>query len=207
MKTKISTLDAVRAEYTAEKLLRTIIKSSKKNEKQLRKKLQQAVKKVRSMPLGKLITPHLNYGPRYDNYFNSEWTLKRIPLSECGVWPRMGGLPAAATYGTVIDTAEYIRPYLSRKRRIPAKMKEALYIQKLSAFSEIITEYVPIIVFEGDLIRHHKLTPAKFRKLYKHCKHDIDDGSHRAVSLALQGKTEILALVGTRIVKNDLLYF
>jgi hypothetical protein len=154
-----------------------------------------------------MITPHHNSRPRYDTKYNSTWALKRIPLSECGVWPKMGGLPPAATYGTVLDTAKYIRPYLTSKKRMVAKMKKAVYIQKLGAFAELITEYVPIVVFEGSIIRHHKLSSAASRKPYKHCKYDIDDGSHRAVALALQGKTQILALVGKRTIKSDLLFF
>jgi hypothetical protein len=207
MKMKPTTLDAIRAEYTAEMLLRRTIESAHGDEKKLRKALEKVVAKVQAMPLQKMITPHLNYGPRYDNYFNSTWALKRIPLSECGVWPKMGGLPPAATYGTVLDTAKYIRPYLTSKKRMVAKMKKAVYIQKLGAFAELITEYVPIVVFEGSIIRHHKLSSAASRKPYKHCKYDIDDGSHRAVALALQGKTQILALVGKRTIKSDLLFF
>ena len=208
MSKTVSTLDALRAFYIAEKLMRDIIHSSKKDEKKLRRKLAQAIKKVEKMPQKKLLTYATDqWGPRFDNYLNSRWALKKVPLDECGVWPRMGKLPDAATSGTAVDTAEYLRPYLAGKKKMTPRMKRVLYIEKLRRFAEIITEYVPIIAFEGGLIRHNKLQKESQRKLYKRCKYDIDDGNHRAVSLALHGKKEILALVGTRIHKSDLLYF
>lgn len=200
-------LDAIRAFYIAQELVRDVIRLAGKDEKKLRVGLARTVKKVKKLPLQKLLVPDImKYGPRFDNYFNAEWRLVRIPLAECGVWPRMGGLPAAATYGTVEETAEYIRPYVTGKKAMSLKMKRSLYIEKLGNFAEIITEQVPIIVFEGGLIRHNKLISERLRKPYKRCKYDIDDGNHRAVSLALRGKKEVLALVGRRTHKNKLLY-
>jgi hypothetical protein len=188
--------------------MKEIITGSKKDDLKLEKRLKIAVQKVKKMPLGKLLPRNLiNYGPRFDNYFNSRWVLKKIPLAECGTWPRMGGLPAAATYGTVIDTANYIRPYLDGKKKMIPKIKRALYIKRLGNFAEIITEHVPIIVFEDGIIRHGKLIPEPLRKPYKKCKYDIDDGNHRAVSLALDGKKKVWALVGKRTHKSNLLYF
>lgn len=206
MENNITALDAVRAFYIAEKLLRNIILSAKKDEKKLKRELEKAVKKVSKMPLEKLVVPGVMWGPRFDNYFNSEWRLELIPLAECGVWPRMGGLPDAATTGTVVDTAEYIRPYLSGKKRMNPKMKRALYIEKLGNVAEIITEHVPIVVLEDSVIRHTKLRPEKERKAYQQCAYDIDDGNHRAVSLALAGKTHVIALVGKRLYKSGLLF-
>lgn len=208
MKTAASTLDALQAFYIADELLADVIKSAKKDGQRLRRGLELAVKKVKKMPTKKLLVyAAKQWGPRYDNYLNSRWEYRRVPLAECGVWPRMGGLPDAATRGSVMDTAAYLRRHLASKKKAGPQLTRALRLEKLEQFSEIITEYVPIVVFEGGVIRHNKLATAAQRKRYMRCRYDIDDGNHRAVLAALHDETEVPALVGTRIIKNDLLYF
>jgi len=53
-----------------------------------------------------------------------------------------------------------------------------------------VTEYVPIIVMEDQVIRNNKLQ-AKDTPGNKKCKYDIDDGNHRAIALALLGKKQL----------------
>ncbi|MDP2594078.1 MAG: hypothetical protein Q8P36_01950 [bacterium] len=208
MKKEISTLDALRAFYLADELLKSIIRTSKKDEGKLRRKLKQAVRKVEKMPVKKLLTyATKQWGPRFDNYFNSSWEIKEVPLAECGVWPRMGGLPDAATRGSVVDTAEYLRQRLVRKEKMSPQLRRALQLEKLGNFAEVITEYIPITVFTGGVIRHNMLSTEVQRAHYVRCRYDIDDGNHRSVILALHGRKKILALVGTRTCKSDLLYF
>jgi hypothetical protein len=96
---------------------------------------------------------------------------------------------------------------IEEKRKSKIDFKRIRRAIKLGNLNEVINEYVPIIVYEGGIIRHNKMIPAPKRKPFKRCKYDIDDGNHRAISLALEGKKDIFALVGKRVHKSDLLYF
>ncbi len=186
--------------------LNKVVKSKRLTEVQLKHELKRVTREANRLSDKKLLTYHLdNYHPRYDNYLNSKWELKTIRLDECGVWPRMGGLPDIATRGSVVDTATYVEKKLKEKH-LTKKNKRAKYIEKMVPFAELITAHVPLIVLEDGVIRHNKLIPISESKRYKHCKYDIDDGNHRAVALALLGKKEIKALVGKRIYKSPLLY-
>jgi len=206
MKKTASPLDAIRTFYIANDLLKKVVKSKKLTETQLKRELKRVTREANRLSDKKLLTYHLdNYHPRYDNYLNSKWELKTVRLDQCGVWPRMGGLPDVATRGSSVDTATYIEKKL-KGGRLMKKDKRAKYIAKMAPFAELITEHVPLIVLEDGVIRHNKLIPLSKSKQYEHCKYDIDDGNHRAVALALLGKKTVKALVGKRIYKSPLLY-
>jgi hypothetical protein len=56
---------------------------------------------------------------------------------------------------------------------------------------------------------YSKRIRSKTHKVFKELRnewYDIDDGNHRLVALALSGETKVLAWVGKRIYKNNLLY-
>jgi hypothetical protein len=147
-----------------------------------------------------------NWHQRYDNYFNSTWELREIDLKDCGVWPRMGGLPDEATRGCVLDTVEYIKAYLEDKSKLTLKTSRILYVEEMMKYAEEITRHVPIVVLQGGVIRHNKLIKSVQRRKYRKCKYDVDDGNHRALAYGLLGKKKILALVGRRAYKSNLLY-
>ena len=206
MKEAFSPLDAIRTFYIANDLLKKVTKSKRLTKVQLERELRRATREANRLSDKKLLSYHLdNYHPRYDNYLNSKWELKTIRLDQCGVWPRMGGLPDIATRGSAVDTATYIKKQLTGKR-LTKKNLRAKYIEKMIPFAELITEYVPLIVLEDGVIRHNKLIRSAQSKQYEHCKYDIDDGNHRAVALAILGKKTVKALVGKRIYKSPLIY-
>jgi hypothetical protein len=118
----------------------------------------------------------------------------------------MGGLPDAATRGNILETAEYLRPFLEDKQRLTLATGRVLYLEEMMQHVRDIAKHVPIIVLEEGVIRHNKLIKPAMKKLYARCKYDIDDGNHRALALALLGETKMKALVGKRIYKNSLLY-
>lgn len=209
MKSKnVTALEPIKAFYIGNELLGEVFKIS---EKHLRKKLGSSIKKIvakaNKLSQKDLLTYHLdNYHPRYDNYLNSTWQLKEIELKDCGVWPRMGGLPDVSTRGSALDTAKFITPYLEDKNKLSLETSRILYVEKMMRYAEEITKHIPIIVMEGGVIRHNKLIKLSEKKRYKKCKYDIDDGNHRALAYGLLGKKKILALVGKRVSKNNLLY-
>jgi hypothetical protein len=185
-----------------------VTKSKKLTETQLTRELKRVTKEAARLSNKKLLEqpPLGDWFARYDHYLNSKWELKTIRLDDCGVWPKMGGLPDAATRGSAVDTAAYVAKKLKSKH-LTKKDLRAKYIAKMMPFAKLITEHVPLIVLEDGVIRHNKFTPPAQSKHYKHCKYDIDDGNHRAVALALLGKTTVKALVGKRIYKSPLLYY
>lgn len=207
--TKVSPLEVIRTFYIGNELLGKVFKSSGKSKKlKIKASLKKIIEKAKKLSRKKLLNYHLdNYHPRYDNYLNSSWELKEIDLQDCGVWPEMGELPEEATTGCLMDTVEYIKPYLKDKNKLTLKTSRILYIEEMMKYAEEISKDIPIIVLEDNVIRYNKLRKASKRKLYKKCKYDIDDGNHRAIALALLGKNKIKALVGKRIHKSDLIYF
>jgi len=205
---KISPLDTIRTFYISNELLGNVFKNSPMNERVLKTSISKIIKQSERLSKKDLLTYHLNNDhPRYDNYLNSKWEIKEISLEDCGVWPRMGGLTDKATCGSVVDTAAYVQEYINSKNKLTWDTRRVLYIENMEKYVDIITKTIPIIVFEGGVIRHTKLQSAAKRKMYKRCKYDIDDGNHRAIALALLGKKKVHALVGKRICKNTLLYY
>ena len=106
----------------------------------------------------------------------------------------------------LVDTVEKIKPLLEDKNKLSITTGRLLYIEELMKYVEEIINYIPIIVMEGHVIRHNRLRPILQQKKYKKTRYDIDDGNHRATALGLLGKKKVLALVGKRIYKNNILY-
>ncbi len=205
-KNKYSSLDVIRAYYMTEALKKELT-TLNLTKAALTKKLEKVKKQADKLTPKQLFNDPLdNYHARYDNYVNSSWELKTISLADCGVWPAMGGLPKEMTYGSVTDTAQQLLPYLEDKTKLTVEVAKVLYIERLKEYAELITEYIPLVVMEGGVIRHMKLYKDESQKKFKKTKYDIDDGNHRAIAYALLGKKEIVALVGTRNYKNDLMY-
>ncbi|MEX0935211.1 MAG: hypothetical protein WDZ70_02715 [Candidatus Paceibacterota bacterium] len=210
MKENLTVLDIIRAFYIGDELLQDIFGADQTyTEEEIEGQLEEIIKKADKISQRKLLGYHLdNCLIRFDNYFNSTWEKREIPLADCGAWPRMGELPAEATHGSVIDTADYIRPYLEDKNKLTLKMSRVLYIEEMMKYAEIILKYIPIIVIEDGVIRQNKITSKteEERKKYRKCKYDIDDGNHRALAYALLGKETIPAYIGKRVFKNEILY-
>ncbi len=207
MNRKTNTLEVIKAFYMAEVLLKEINVDDKKNSEVLEKQLIEISRKAGKLSTKKILNYFFDaWSQRYDNYMNSEWELKEIDMDECGVWPKMGNLPEYFTYGNVADTAGHVKELLENRDKITYKTSRVLYIDELVNTSELIFKYIPPIVVEGGLIRNNKLRDSKNKENYKKCKYDIDDGNHRILARYLSGEKTVLAWVGKRIYKNNLLY-
>lgn len=90
-----------------------------------------------------------------------------IDLDRCVVWRHMGDRPWAE--GFVISVAELFRCYEPQQSRIWG----------METFSELFSSRLPLIV--------SVLSPTTFM---------IDDGSHRAIAMALAGVRSALAWIG-----------
>jgi hypothetical protein len=104
--------------------------------------------------------------PRLDFYNRAKWRLDGIPLDKCIVWRSMG--ERAWAEGSVTTVAELFTRHEPKDSRIWDMQK----------FSDVFSSRLPIIVFP--------VGPSLM----------IDDGSHRAVAMALEGLTSASAWIG-----------
>jgi hypothetical protein len=103
---------------------------------------------------------------RLRDYDHAHWKLDRVDLERCIVWRSMGDRPWAE--GGVMTVADLFKCHESRQSRIWDMQK----------FGDIFSSRLPIIVF-----------PVGARVM-------IDDGSHRAVAMALAGVKSAVAWIG-----------
>jgi hypothetical protein len=103
---------------------------------------------------------------RLENYNKAIWNLGRITLATCFVYPGMGG--RAWAKGSVRDVAEQF------KRLEPLTSR----IWMMKHFSSVFEAQLPILV------------------LKKNSNFHIDDGSHRAIAMALCGIEKAAVWIG-----------
>jgi hypothetical protein len=103
---------------------------------------------------------------RLDDYGNSRWRLGSVRLDRCTVWQGMGQRPWAQ--GIVSAVAAEFRRRNDRTDRV----------WRMTKFAHLYREHLPIVIIER---------PGRFH---------IDDGSHRAVAMALAGVAETVAWIG-----------
>lgn len=103
---------------------------------------------------------------RLGDYNRARWTLGGFDLRQCVVWPQMGG--RAWAVGDPIIVAKRFKIYEPQKSRV----------WRMTEFVDVYESVLPIIVIRRSLeVR-------------------IDDGSHRAVAIALTGRTYVSAWIG-----------
>lgn len=201
----VTVLDFIKG-YVMSEMLKKELTSMHMSPASFRKKVQKVHKDVNLLSEKKLLMHPLdNWHQRFDHYFNSTWELKKINLSDCGHWPKMGGLPEEYMYGDVSDTTKIVSSVLKNKK-LSLENARVLYTERLMKYAEILNEFMPLVLVEGGLIRQMKLIDEKEKVKYKKCKYDIEDGNHRALALALLGRKEVFAFVGKRTTKNIFLY-
>ena len=119
----------------------------------------------------------------------ANWNCQLISLDDLAVWPRMGGLPDAATRGSAVDAARYVKD-----KGIPPGATRLGALVKAARGDPVGIEQVcralPLITIERALFSD----PSFHRTSWI-----LDDGSHRAVTLALiSSNPEVKVLAGTR---------
>lgn len=103
---------------------------------------------------------------RLNHYNQANWAFEGLDLNTCHVWPRMGNRVWAE--GCVFDVAQ----------KFKTQEPQASRIWDMRQFADIFSERLPIIVLN---------TTTGLR---------IDDGSHRAIAMALAGITRVSAWIG-----------
>jgi hypothetical protein len=126
---------------------------------------------------------------RRRRFTESAWDRATVGLDDLAVWPRMGGLPSAATCGSAVETARHILengipPGASRLRAlVEAARRDPPGIER-------VCRALPLIAVEYDVLFGAK------RRLIPWA---LDDGSHRAVVLALiSARKDVDVLIGMR---------
>jgi hypothetical protein len=107
------------------------------------------------------------YPPRLLDYNRAAWRFDILDLSECCVWPHMGARPWAQ--GRVTNVAELFKKHEPPDSRV----------WDMKQFADIFSSRLPVIALKR---------PTGIR---------IDDGSHRAVAMALTGMRRVSAWIGT----------
>lgn len=131
---------------------------------------------------------------RRRRFINSMWDRATVGLDDLAVWPDMGGLPSAATRGSATETARHIlengipqgasrlRALVEAARRDPSGI-------------ERVCRALPLIAFEYGMLFGAKHRPTPWA---------LDDGSHRAVVLALiSSRSDVDILIGSPRRQHD----
>ena len=127
---------------------------------------------------------------RRQRFADFTWHSAIVGLADLAVWPRMGGLPSGATEGSAVDTANYIRqngiPQAAERLRMFAEAA-----RRDAGGAERICRALPMIAVErGVLFEASPGGPPLA----------LDDGSHRAVVLAMiSSRADVEVLLGERL--------
>jgi hypothetical protein len=125
---------------------------------------------------------------RRHRFIESVWDRRTVGLDDLAVWPGMGGLPSAATRGSAAETARYIleNGIPQRASRLRTLVEAA---RRDSHSIERVCRALPLIAVEYSMLFGVK------RQLMPWA---LDDGSHRAVVLALiSARMDVDVLIGT----------
>jgi hypothetical protein len=117
-----------------------------------------------------------------------------VGLEDLAVWPRMGGLSSAATRGSAVETARHILEsgLPQRARRLRSLVDVAT---SDPAGIERVCRALPLVAVEYGVL---------FEAQRRSLPWALDDGSHRAVVLALiSPRLDVEVLTGVRRRQHD----
>jgi hypothetical protein len=121
---------------------------------------------------------------RRERFLSWSWRYESVALSDFGTWKTVGGLPAIACRCSAVEAAEFIRqnPNASRFTSDPGEQEEyakhVTRIQMQATYSSVIRS-IPLLaalVAERDHRGRERCEPVKY---------SCEDGSHRAIAMAL----------------------
>ncbi|OHA06524.1 MAG: hypothetical protein A2934_05290 [Candidatus Sungbacteria bacterium RIFCSPLOWO2_01_FULL_47_10] len=147
------------------------------------------VKRLSEKQLDRIIATE--FKKRLMAYNDCDWHIGTINVNEVGVWKGAGGLPVYWTADSLKKTAVKVAWALSRPEKhriralkaIPRILKTSLDLLEQDPYS------LPIVLPGG--------IGTAGRKGLKKMKGDIDDGCIRAIALAISGKKNLKAYIGS----------
>jgi len=124
---------------------------------------------------------------RRRRFTESVWDRRTVGLDDLAVWPRMGGLPSAATRGSAAEAAWHIlESGIPQKASRLRTLVEAA--RRDSPGIERVCRALPLIAVEYGMLFGAKCPLMPWA---------LDDGSHRAVVLALiSARMDVDVLIG-----------
>ena len=126
---------------------------------------------------------HIKDKERVKRYKSCEWYFSKIKITSTGVWPNMGHIADNLLLKDTKWAANQI--YQNSNRILKGELN---HLFRILPFVNYLNKHIPTIVIKDSIIRNNK---KYFKEIY-----DIDDGCHRTVCLALQGRTFINAYIG-----------
>ncbi|MCD4666763.1 hypothetical protein K8R47_03060 [archaeon] len=120
---------------------------------------------------------------RIIRYKSCDWYFGRIKISNTGVWPHMGHIVDNLLFKDTKWTANQI--FKNSNKILKGELN---HLFRILPFVSYLNKHIPIITIQNSAIRD------KEKYLKEMC--DIDDGCHRTICLALQGRTFINAYIG-----------
>lgn len=125
---------------------------------------------------------------RRQRFASLRWRFRAIRLNSIGAWPGMGGLPLTWTAGPITDTARLVE-----ERGCPtnaARLRQLVaWRRRAPAAALAFCEALPLIAVREGILNE------TLREKVTYC---LDDGSHRALILALAGVDVVRTYVGQR---------
>ena len=125
--------------------------------------------------------------PRLNKYNELVWYYGKCSIDDMGVWRCARGLPREWTLGSVREAARYVEQAIEQGKLRGDASIAILGIMKLS---DVIAErrLLSLILVPGG--------PRWGREYCRKMRWNVDDGSMRAIALALTGRTTLNAFVG-----------
>ncbi len=125
---------------------------------------------------------------RKTDYDTFEWAYDTVSIDRVGIWYEAGGLPAEFCLGSVRDTANLLEA--RRIESLPSLCKAKSEVPVMRKVAAVIASerLLSAIAVPGG---RRRPTPPRARMTW-----DLDDGSHRAIALALSGIESLNAYLG-----------
>ena len=134
---------------------------------------------------------------RSERFLSWSWRSEPIALSDFGTWWTVGdALPIEACRRSAVEAAEFIRQNPDLSRFTPDPGKQARYaehvarIRRQAKYSEVIRAIPLLAVLVAERGR-------RGRENCERVKYSCEDGSHRAIAMALAGYETISAWIAS----------
>jgi hypothetical protein len=159
--------------------------------------ISRQARRVRSLSNEKLEAEleHVGDEERQHRFRNWNWTKRIIPLSEFGPWRTVQGLPQEACHNSAIEAADFVRRHDNSMPNCDDCCKQKKYrrtverIRRLESVADVIRSEPLLSVLVA-------AKPQRGREGCRQLSYSSEDGSHRAIALALIGYDMVQAWVG-----------
>jgi hypothetical protein len=175
------------------------------DQERLRQFLQSESKRIKALPLEELSRRAEQKAQRDgkggERLLTWSWRYDSIPLSDFGPWRTVGdGLPLEACRRSAVEAADFIRnhphslPHPTNLEQQTRYQEHLARIRKQARFSDVLRSlpFLAVLVAEQD---------HRGRESCNSLRYSSEDGSHRAIAMALAGHSTVAAWIGRALLK------